>query len=74
VFHDTRWAAATHLANAGVPAHEIMGITGHRTRSMLDRYSIGTAEQKRQALRQRDHYLEGERAKAAAPTVRPITG
>jgi hypothetical protein len=51
-----------------------MGITGHRTRSMLDRYSIGTAEQKRQALRQRDHYLEGERAKAAAPTVRPITG
>jgi integrase len=71
VFHDTRRAAVTHLANAGVPAHEIMGISGHRTRSMLDRYSIGTEEQKRRALRRGTEYLEAERAKATA-TVQPI--
>lgn len=70
-FHDTRRAAVTNLAQAGVPAHEIMDISGHRTRSMLDRYSIGTAEQKRRAFRRQTEYLAGEREKAT-PKVQPI--
>jgi hypothetical protein len=48
-----------------------MGISGHRTRSMLDRYSIGTTEQKRSALRAQTAYLEAERAKVT-PKVQPI--
>jgi integrase len=71
VFHDTRRAAVTNLANAGIPMHEIMAISGHRTRSMLDRYSIGTSEQKRRAFRRQTDYLEAERQKAR-PKVQPI--
>ena len=51
VFHNTRHSAVTNLSNAGVPAHDAMEISGHRTRSVFDRYNIGTEKQQRAALR-----------------------
>jgi hypothetical protein len=36
--------------NAGVPAHEAMAISGHRTRSVFDRYSLPLKAQTRAAL------------------------
>lgn len=48
-----------------------MGISGHRTRRMLDRYSIGTTEQTHRALRAQTAYLAAEQAKAT-PKVQPI--
>ncbi len=59
VFHNTRHTAVTNLVNPGVPSHEAMGVSGHRTRSVFDRYSIKLHEQTRAALRKATEYVQG---------------
>lgn len=59
-FHDFRRTAARNMVFAGVPAIVAMSITGHRTQSMLDRYSIVSLAEQRKAQNQVQEHLKAQ--------------